>query len=77
MGRTMPSWRVVVDQKIAELSRFKQFLRPQDRVVFDDLLTQCKLHAGETLGPSVTAAANTRGDRHESRLAPIEALRPL
>ena len=27
------------------MSRFKQFLRPEDRVVFDDLLSQCKLYA--------------------------------
>ena len=26
MGRTIP-WRVIVEEKIAELSRFKQFLR--------------------------------------------------
>jgi hypothetical protein len=38
---------MVVDQKIAELSRFKQFLRGEDRAVFDDLLTQCELYAGE------------------------------
>ena len=41
ISRTMP-WRVVVEQKIVELSRFTQFLRPEDRAVFDDLLTQCK-----------------------------------
>jgi len=29
------------------LSRFKQFLRGEDRSVFDDLLTQCKLYATE------------------------------
>ena len=38
-------WPVIVEQKIAELSRFKQFLRPEDRVVFDDLLAQCRLYA--------------------------------
>ena len=43
IGRTIP-WHVIVEQKIAELSRFKQFLRPEDRAVFDDLLTQCKLY---------------------------------
>jgi hypothetical protein len=45
MGRTIPSWRIIVEQKIAELSRFRQFLRPEERAVFDDLLTQCKLYA--------------------------------
>ena len=44
ISTTIP-WRVLVEQKIAELSRFKQFLRPEDRAVFDDLLTQSKLYA--------------------------------
>ena len=44
MGRTVPSWRIIVEQKMAELSRFKQFLGPEDRAVFDDLLAQCKLY---------------------------------
>jgi hypothetical protein len=46
IDRSIP-WRVIVEQKIAELSRFKQFLRPEDRAVFDDLITQCKLYAAE------------------------------
>jgi len=45
MGRTISSWRIIVEQEIAVMSRFKQFLRPEDRAVFDDLLTQCKLYA--------------------------------
>jgi hypothetical protein len=45
MGRTIPSWRIVVDEEIAAMSRFKQFLGPEDRAVFDDLLIQCKLYA--------------------------------
>ena len=44
IGRTIP-WRVLVEQKMAESDRFKQFLRPEDRAIFDDLLTQCKLYA--------------------------------
>jgi hypothetical protein len=47
MGRTLPSWRIVVEQKTAELSRFKQFLRGEDRAVFDYLLIQCRLYAAE------------------------------
>ena len=43
----MLSWRIIVEQKLAELSRFKQFLRGEDPVVFDDLLTQCRLYAAE------------------------------
>lgn len=45
MGRTIPSWRIIVEQEIAAMSRFKQFLGPEDRLVFDDLLIQCKLYA--------------------------------
>jgi len=45
VGRTIPSWRIVVEQEIAVMSRFKQFLRPEDRAVFDDLVTQCKVYA--------------------------------
>ncbi len=47
MGRTISSWRIIVEQEIATMSRFKQFLRPEDRAVFDDLLNQCKLYAPE------------------------------
>jgi hypothetical protein len=25
MGRTIPSWRIIVEQEIAAMSRFKQF----------------------------------------------------
>jgi len=47
MGRTIPSWRIIVEQEIDAMSRFKQFLGPEDRAVFDDLLSQCKLYAAE------------------------------
>ena len=45
MGRTIPSWRIIVDQELAKLNKFKQFLRAEDQIVFEDLLTQCKLYA--------------------------------
>ena len=45
VGRTMPSWRIVVDEELMRLARFKQFLRAEDRAVFDDLLSQCRLYA--------------------------------
>jgi hypothetical protein len=45
VGRTIPSWRIVVDQEIAVMSRFKQFLGPEERAIFDGLLHQCKLYA--------------------------------
>ena len=45
MGRTIPSWRIVVDEELAGLARFKQFLRPEDCAVFDDLVAQCRVYA--------------------------------
>ena len=47
MGRTIPSWRIVVEEEITRLIRFRQFLRSEDRVVFDDLLNQCRLYAAD------------------------------
>jgi len=45
MGRTIASWRIIVDQELAKLSKFKQFLRAEDQIVFEDLLNQYKLYA--------------------------------
>jgi len=45
MGRTIPSWRVVVDDELEKLKRFREFLRLEDKEVYDDLLNQCKLYA--------------------------------
>jgi len=45
MGRTIPSWRIIVEQEIEKMSKFKQFLRTEDQAVFEDLLNQCKLYA--------------------------------
>jgi len=45
MGRTIPSWRIVVEQELAKMNKFKQFLRVEDQIIFEDLLNQCKLYA--------------------------------
>ncbi|MGP8069801.1 MAG: hypothetical protein ACLP5V_07920 [Candidatus Bathyarchaeia archaeon] len=45
MGRTIPSWRMVVEVELGKLQRFSDFLRAEDKTVFDDLLTQCRLYA--------------------------------
>jgi hypothetical protein len=44
-GRTIPSWRIVVEAEIAKLRKFQEFLRTNDKLVFQDLLNQCKLYA--------------------------------
>ena len=45
MGRTIPSWRMVVEAEIEKMKRFQESLRMDDREVFEDLLNQCKLYA--------------------------------
>ena len=45
MGRTIPSWRMVVEAEIQRLKKFQESLRLEDREVFEDLLNQCKLYA--------------------------------
>ena len=36
---------MVVEGELEKLKRFRQFLRAEDKVVFDDLLDQCRLYA--------------------------------
>jgi len=38
MERTRLPWRVAVEEKLVELSRFNQLLRPDERAAFNDLL---------------------------------------
>jgi hypothetical protein len=45
VGRTIPSWRLVVNDEIERIGRFKSFLRIEDKEIFDDLLRQCKHYA--------------------------------
>ena len=44
-GRTIPSWRIVVEAEIAKLRKFQDFLRTEDKLVFQDLVNQCKLYS--------------------------------
>jgi hypothetical protein len=39
------SWGFIVEEKLAELGRFKQLLRPDERAFFEGLLAQCKHYA--------------------------------
>ena len=45
MGRTIPTWRMVVEDELGKLKQFREFLRLEDKVVFDDLMNQCRLYA--------------------------------
>jgi len=45
MGRTVPSWRMVAEAEVEKMSKFRDSLRLEDKVIFEDLLNQCKLYA--------------------------------
>jgi hypothetical protein len=45
VGRTIPSWRMIVEDELDKLKRFRQLLRTEDKVIFDDLVNQCRLYA--------------------------------
>ena len=45
MGRTILSWRMIVETEVERLKKFRDLLRLEDKLIFDDLLRQCKLYA--------------------------------
>ncbi|MGO9645874.1 MAG: hypothetical protein ACLPY5_14155 [Candidatus Bathyarchaeia archaeon] len=45
MGRTIQSWRMVAADETRRLRGFREMLRSDDKVIFDDLMRQCKLYA--------------------------------
>ena len=45
MGRTIPAWRMVVEAEMERMKHFEDFLRSEDKIIFEDLMNQCKLYA--------------------------------
>jgi len=45
MGRTIPSWRMVVKAEVEKLKRFQEFLSQEDKAIFEDMLNLCRLLA--------------------------------
>jgi hypothetical protein len=45
MGRTVPSFRMLLEGIIGELSDFRRALRGEDRIAFDTLMNKAREHA--------------------------------
>ena len=45
MGRTIPSYRVALEEEVKAWRGFQDALRAPDREVFENLLDQCRLYA--------------------------------
>ncbi len=45
MGRTVPSFRMLLEEIVLELSVFKRALRGEDKDAFDSLMNKARTHA--------------------------------
>ncbi len=45
MGRTVPSYRILLEEEIRDWKRFSTPLRQADKVQFEELMTACRLYA--------------------------------
>ena len=54
MGRTVPSFRMLLEGIIGELSDFRRALRGEDRIAFDTLMNKARVHASScTVAPTL------------------------
>ncbi len=52
MGRTVPSFRMLLEGIVEELSSFRRALRGEDRTAFDSLMNMARQHASScTVAP--------------------------
>ncbi len=42
MGRTIPSWRAVLEEELRRWEKFRDGLRSEDRLIFEDLMNECR-----------------------------------
>ncbi len=54
MGRTVPSFRMLLEEIIVELSVFRRALRGEDKAAFDSLMNKARKHASScTVAPAL------------------------
>jgi len=45
MGRTIPSYRIILEEELKRWERFRDFLRIDERAVFEDMTDECRRRA--------------------------------
>ena len=45
MGKTVPSYRVALEEELRRWSSFSKALRDEDRKMFEDMMNACRLYA--------------------------------
>ncbi len=54
MGRTVPSFRMLLEEIIVELSVFRRALRGEDKAAFDSIMNKARNHASScTVAPTL------------------------
>lgn len=60
MGRTVPSYRDVIDDELQTLKKYRSALRKEDQALFDEMMSYAKFH--------ISASS------YSSRLNPFESI---
>ena len=45
MGRTIPSWRMILEEELNRWRKFQDSLRIDSREIFEDLINECRRYA--------------------------------
>ena len=45
MGRTIPSWRMMLEEEFRRWQKFQEALRIDAREIFEDLMNECRRYA--------------------------------
>jgi len=45
MGRTIPSWRILLEEEFKRWEKFQDALRIDEREIFEDLMDECRRYA--------------------------------
>jgi len=45
MGRTIPSYRIMLEEELKRWQRFQDVLRVDERAIFEDLMNECRRYA--------------------------------
>ena len=45
MGRTIPSYRIIPEEELKRWERFRDFLRIDERAIFEDMMDECRRYA--------------------------------
>jgi hypothetical protein len=59
MGRTIPSYRISLEEELKRWRRFQEVLRMDERAIFQDMMDECIRHAsaaGAACSPSIADA---------------------